>query len=589
MSDLSFARTYLLFALVAVPAAYALWSIGSIRAYRRATAVSRHAVGRPRFVSAAFLALGAALAIVAAAQPRWGTEQSVIPRRSAEVIFVVDVSRSMDAKDIAPSRLEATKTALATTIQRLQGDRIGLVIFAGNARLRFPLTTDRAAANQVVAALETGAILVQGGTSAASGLDIALDAFDKTRDAGRLIVFVSDGEDLGADPAASAARIKDAGVDFIAVGTGTATGATIPVYDARKKSTTDKLNRDGKPIVSKLNEPFLKALTVAANGRYIGADLAALPGAVEGRVASLKRRQADDLPSNIPVERFQWFAGVALACLLLASLGERVTGLPGRRAAFGAAVAALSLLIAGCATEVHDLNADAIAAYNRGDYETAINRFLDARALDPDNPSITLNLASTLDKAGRFEEASQAVRRLLVLPDPVTRAKGFASLGHHEFNAGHQQDALDAFRNALIDNPDDRASRHDYEVLLRLLNPDQQQQPAPGQGQPPPGQTPPAGGQDNPSPGNPGQDGTPSTPPARPTPAAGQGQQQATTPEALERQLAQIDAQVNALLRQAGDNPTPSQALQILQMLAERNRLAAQRDAFAGGGDPNDY
>lgn len=586
MNEVSFARPYLLMALILVPVAYAVWALASRRAYRRAQAISRDSAGRPRYISALLLTLGAALAIVASAQPRWGTEQSVIPRRSAEVIFVVDVSRSMDAKDVAPSRLEAAKTALTTTIQRLQGDRIGLVIFAGNARLRFPLTTDRSAANQVIAALETGAILVQGGTSAASGLDIALDSFDKSRDAGRLIVFISDGEDLGADPAAAAAKIHDAGVDFMAVGTGTANGATIPVYDARTKSTTDKLTRDGKAIVSKLNEPFLKALAVTTGGRYLGADLAALPGAVAGRIDSLKRRQTDDLPSNIPVERFQWFAGAALACLFLASMGERVSGLPGRKAALGAAVTALSLLIAGCATDVHDLNADGLAAYNRGDYETAINHFLDARALDPDNPAITLNLASTFDKAGRFEEASQAVRRLLVLPDPITRARGFASLGHHEFNAGHQQDALDAFRSALVDNPDDRASRHDYEVLLRLLNPDQQQ-PAPGQGQPPPG-SPPPGGQDNPAPGNPGQDGS-TPPPPSPSPGAGQGQPQATTPEALERQLRQLDGQVNALLRQAGDNPTPSQALQILQLLAERNRLAAQRDAFAGGGDPNDY
>jgi Ca-activated chloride channel family protein len=591
MSTISFARPYLLGGLVLVAVAYALWCVGSIRSARNGRAVSRDAGRRPRFLLAALLATSAALGVVAAAQPRWGTELSAIPRRSAEVVFVVDVSRSMDAQDIAPSRLQAAEKAISSTIQQLPGDRFALVIFAGSARLRFPLTSDRTAATQVVGSLETGTVLVDAGTNVSSGVDVAMGAFDNGDTGGRLIVFVSDGEDLATtDAAAAASQVSAAGIDLIVAGAGTSAGATIPVYDPAKKTTSPKLGSDGKPIVTKLDDPFLRALAAAAGGRYNGSDLSALPGAVEGRVASLRQGTTSDQPANVPVERFQWFAAAALALLLLASIGEQIPSLrPGRL--FGLAGALMAaIMLTGCATQAHDLNQQGIEAYQQGDFTTAVNDFGAARDQQPDSVVLSLNLATALDKAGRFDEAVTAAQRLLTLPDPKTRAMAYASVGHHEFAAGNLPNALDAFRSALLENPDDSASRHDYEVVLDLLSPpgtDQGQgsQTTPGE-QPTPGEGTPQGGQ-------PGPDQTP----APSAPGAQQGNQggstgpgQTPSPDALSQQIAQLDSEVNGILQASGGNPDAAQALQILQLLAERNRIAAQRDALNGGaGNPNDY
>ena len=594
MSAISFARPFLLAGLAPVVVAYVLWCAGSIRGYRRARAVSREDGGGPRFLMAGLMALAAALGVVAAAQPRWGTELSAIPRRSAEVVFVVDVSRSMDAQDVAPSRLQAAEKAVSSAIEQLPGDRFGLVIFAGSARLRFPMTSDRTAATQVVGSLETGTVLVEPGTNVSSGVDVAMGAFDSGESGGRLIVLVSDGEDQSTDAASAAAQVHDAGIDLIVAGVGTSAGVTIPVYDPAKKTTAPKPGIDGNPIVTKLDEPFLRALAAAAGGRYVGSDLAGLPGAVEGRVASLRQKTVSDQPTNVPVERFQWFASAALAILVVASVGEQLPSVRTRTVLGLAGATFAGILFTGCATQAHDLNQQGLEAFQRGDYATAVTDFSAARDQEPDSVALSLNLATALDRVGRFDEAVTAAQRLLTLPDPKTRALAYASIGHHEFAAGNLADALDAFQSALLENPDDSASRHDYEVVLRLLpppteQPGQQPQQAPG-GQATPGQGTPQGGQ-------PGPDQTP-TPGSGPgVPGVSQGNQggtaapgQTVTPDALNQQIAQLDSEVNGILQASGDNPDAAQAAQILQILAERNRIAAQRDALNSGvGNPNDY
>ncbi|MFN0146878.1 MAG: VWA domain-containing protein [Dehalococcoidia bacterium] len=601
---MTFAQPWLLLLLIAVPVALVWWWRGARAGRRLVSLISRERASGPRYAVAGLFALSAAAAIVAAAQPRWGTRESFIPREGAQLIIVLDVSRSMAVDDVKPVRLEAAKAAITTTLKRLGGDRVGLVIFAGDARLRFPLTTDFAAATQVIQSLETGGILVEGGTSAALGLDVALSAFDDTVDAGRMILLITDGDDLGADPAAVATRVKDSGVDLLVAGAGHPEGGTVKVLDTKTRKLVDKLDAGGAPIVSRLNEGFLRALAAAAGGRYIGADLGALPGAVDGRIATLKRARFERQSASLPVERYSWFAAASLGFLVLATVVERMPRAGGRPAALGGLAAAM-LLVVGCATRGYDLNEEGRAAFAGEDFKRAAELFVEAQAEQPDNPGISLNLAAALAADGRYEEASLAARRALNSPAAGTRARAHASIGHHRFALEDYAGALDAFRQALLEDPRDQASRHDYEVVLRILTPPEapeEQQPPP----PPPGQdgetpTPGAGGPEPPSPGagTPavGPTGTPA--PGQGTPAPGQGTpapggtpasgEPPLTPERIDQALTALDAQIAALIDEAGEEPTATEALRILELLAERARLAAQRDALAGGGDPNDY
>jgi Ca-activated chloride channel family protein len=587
-----FHHSLMLIGLVLVPLVFGTWVWGTRRAAARARSVSRVSAGRPPYAVAALLALAASAAIVAAAQPRWGTEQSAIPRTGADLVVIIDISRSMDARDTPPSRLDAARQAVLATLDRLQGDRVGLVVFAGSANLRFPLTSDLAAARQVVSSLETGAVYVGAGTSASIGLDTARNAFDFSKPTGRAVLLLTDGDDLGSDPSESALRLKDAGVDLIVAGVGTTQGGTIPITDVRSGAVTDKTDDSGAPIVTRLNETFLRALAGAAGGRYVGSDTSLVPGIVQARLDSLASAVVDERETAIPIERYQWFAAGALALLLLASIVEYLGRRPRPLLFVGAALALV--LLPGCASAAYSQNEAGRDALKAGDAQSAIDHFIKASAGNSGNAALNTNLAAAYYGAQRYDEAILTARRALTSNDPVARGRAYASVGHSQFAAGRLPDALDAFRHALLENPDDTASRHDYEVVAALVA--KQTPPTPPGQQPTPGAPPPGDS------GTPGGSATPppsATPTApgdgsgdgdgTPAPGATPGDAQPRTDKQIDQQLQAIDGQVAQLLQESGNNPDATQALQILQLLAERSRISGLRDPNAATSGPKDY
>ena len=589
---MTFALPVMLLALALVPLIGVLWVRGQRQAARGAAALSRTPPARPSYVAAAFALLAVTCAIVAAAQPRWGTRAAHLSRSGSELIVVMDVSRSMDATDAAPSRLEAAKKAVNATIDRLGSARVGLVVFGGSGRLRFPLTSDFQAARQVVSSLEAGQVFVTGGTSTALGLDEAFNVFDFSKPAGRAVLLVTDGDNLGDDPSDAATKLRVAGVDLMVAGVGTADGATVPITDPKTGRVTAKPGADGKPIVTRLNEPFLRAVAGAAAGRYLGAEPSAIPGLVEGHMRALESARFDQQATTLPVERYPWFAGAALALLLLGSLSEHLRWFRFRSARV-AALAVAALLIGGCATSAYSATEAGREALRRGDAQTAVDRFTEARAALPNDPRANLNLAVALHAAGRYDEAIAAARRATTDSDPKIRAQAFASIGHHEFAAKRLPGALADFKLALLADPGDDASRHDYEVVLALLTGSRQQNPPsqPGDSQQPANRQP--GGSASPD-----ASATPGSGPSQPNPSGGpqagtpgQGDQSggAPSPQEIERQLRQIDSDVSRILKESGDQPTSEQALEILRLLQERSKIAGERSATGPASGPSDY
>ncbi|HET7738854.1 MAG TPA: VWA domain-containing protein, partial [Tepidiformaceae bacterium] len=493
MSDLTFAYPGALFAIAVVVLIFAAAILAPRRNAARVRALAR-ATRIPAVAPALLLlALATALAVVAAGLPRWGTEERSVSRTGADLIVVLDVSRSMDATDVAPSRLAAAKTAIAATFERVNGGRVGLVIFGGSARVRLPLTTDVQAAIQVVSTLESGTVLVGAGTSASAGIAEALEALTSSGSdpSEALVLLISDGEDLG-DPAAAgaaASALRNAGVDFFVAGVGTAEGSTIPIYNPRTEQFEPRLNAAGQPLVSRLDETLLRLVASAAEGRYLGTDTTDIPGAVSGRLASLEQTRFDDQAAQAPIERFQWFAAAAFILLVLGTLAERLPGFRLRSVALPASAIVALLLFAGCATQAYSANEEGRDAFSRGDYPGAIAAFLDAQVEAPDDARITLNLAAAYHANGDLDDAARSARRALQSPDVLLQAQGYASLGHHLFAAGDLPASLDAFRNALLREPADDTIRHDYEVVLALLTPDDEEppegDPGDGDGEPP--------------------------------------------------------------------------------------------------------
>lgn len=596
MSSLQFGQPWILLLLALIPLALGTWLFGLHSVYASAATLTRNRLPRPPYLAVSLFAVVAALALIAAARPQWGTEAREVPLVGADLVVVLDVSRSMDARDVAPSRIAAARDAIRATFDRLGGDRIGLVIFAGDARIRFPLTTDLDAAIRVLDTIETGQLFVEGGSAAAAALDMAATAFDRDRDAGRLVLLITDGDDLGPDPGGSARRLAEQGIALMVAGVGTPAGATIPIVN-RAGETGPKLDASGEPIITRLNEPFLRSLAAAAEGRYIGSDLAAVPGAVASRLDALKQAQFDQRPADAPVERFPVFAAGALLALVLAIAAEnlRLPALGRSRAALAAAALVAVLLgAAACVEDAHVANREGIAAFENGDLESAIQRFSKAQAAKPGNLQVSLNLAAALHASGRYDDAARVARRATLAPGIALRARAYASIGHHRFALGQLDESLEAFREALLLRPENETYRRDYEVVLRLLNPlpPADDEPAPGEDPTPPGE-----GDDDGEPG--GDDGPPepgATPASSPGdspgdngPGSGDSPGGFTTSEEVEAELDRIDEQVRLLQLEAGEAPTLSEALEILDLLAERSRLAILRESLGRSGGPGDY
>ena len=596
---MTFASPLFLALLPVIPLGLLVWWFGMRRGIQRLAAFSRQPTAGPPVGAAVIFGFAAAAAVVSAAGPRLGERDAFLPRRGADLFVVLDVSRSMAAADVEPSRLDAAKAGVETMLKRLGGDRAGLVVFAGDARVRFPLTADLDAAARIVRGLEPAPVLVGAGTSARSGVDVALEAFDPESESGRILLLITDGDDLGPDPVGTAERIAASDVDFLVLGVGTEDGAPVPIVDPASGATSTLTRADGTPVITSLNAPFLRALATAAGGTYLGSDPTFLASVVPGRLASLNRVTFDERERSVPIDRSQWFAAAAILLAVAATAAERIR--PRRRHVAAALSVAAALFLSGCAAAAYDYNEQALDAYTRGDFNRAAELFVEAQAERPGDPALTLNLAAALHADGRFEEAATAARRALSSPSARWRNRAHASVGHHRFALGDLPGALDSFKQALIEDPEDETSRRDFEVVLRMLT------PAP---QTPPGGNDP-GESDEPSvsqPGEGGEPGTPDDPGAQPsdnpggqpggqpgqggTPPAGADPGEATTPltdEEAEERLDQIDAEVGRLIEEAGETPTAAQALEILRLLAERTRISGLRDSRGGDVDPADY
>jgi Ca-activated chloride channel family protein len=190
-----------------------------------------------------------------------------------DIVIALDVSNSMRAKDIQPSRLERAKLALEQTIAKMGGDRIGIVVFAGQAFTNLPLTDDHSAAQMVLESVTPDMISMQG-TAIGLAIEQSVASFppnEKDKDRGKAIIVISDGENHEDDAAEAAKSAAEKGIIVSAIGIGSENGEKIPEYDAQGNFTGNKLDEDGKEIVTKLDEENLKAISREGKGMYFRA------------------------------------------------------------------------------------------------------------------------------------------------------------------------------------------------------------------------------------------------------------------------------------------------------------------------------
>lgn len=257
--------------------------------------------------------------IAALMRPQGKGEQETIKatKPSADVMFVLDTSRSMLAEDVAPTRLDRAKADIASMVDRLDGDRVGLIAFAGRAASLCPLTPDHSFFRTALATADIRSA-GRGGTRVGEAIKAALRGFPAGPGA-KLIVLITDGDDQDQYSEEAAKAARDAGVRIIALGFGSETGSQITLVDPATKARS-VLMHEGKPVISKLDGESLKKIALVTEGVYIpvGTSAVALDDIMQSHITPIIRSAEAAAQRTIPAEKFQFYVFASLLLLLAA-------------------------------------------------------------------------------------------------------------------------------------------------------------------------------------------------------------------------------------------------------------------------------
>ena len=271
---------------------------------------------RGRLVKTGLLVAAIGFLVTALARPQFGSRIETVRREGQDILIALDLSASMIAEDMAPNRLDKAKFAIADLISRLDGDRVGLVAFAGEAFVQCPLTVDYGAATLFLNAMSPDLMSVQG-TNLGQALGVAMDAFGETDRRHRILVVITDGEDHEDEVEKAVARAIEEGVRLYPVGIGSIAGVPIPELDAGGRSQGFKRDGDGMVVTTRLDEHTLQMMAERTGGSYYraspaGTELAALAEEVsagDGQEFEVEQITVFD-------EQYQIFLGLALALLI---------------------------------------------------------------------------------------------------------------------------------------------------------------------------------------------------------------------------------------------------------------------------------
>lgn len=492
-----------LFALVGRSRRRALASIGSLHLLSALT--GSLSPGR-RLLRQAAVVGGVTLLCVALARPQLGYRWEQTHRRGVDLLFAIDTSKSMLTRDVKPDRLERAKLAVRSLVEKFPDDRVGLVAFAGSAFVQTPLTLDHGIVDESVAALDTNVIPL-GGTDIASAIDQADKALsgDEHR---KILVLITDGEDLAGDAVAAAERAVKDGVVIYTLGVGTPRGELIPVAgpDGHTAFVRDET---GALVTSRLDEALLGKIARATGGDYrpLGDGGQGLEALYQDELSKLPRSDLASRSVRVPIERYQWPLGAGLLLLAIEPLvnerrrRRRVPALPGGARTAAAAAGLAALLVAPVASASPQ---SAERAYGRGDFPAAEEQYAQAAKAAPGDARLSFNLGAAAYRNGDFDGAAKAFESTLRTDDLALQQRAYYDLGDASFRLGertlakkdveatigHWKRSIDDYEGSLRLKPDDADARFNLELVKRRLaelekkqQEQKQQQQQQGQGQ----------------------------------------------------------------------------------------------------------
>jgi len=439
---------------------------------------------------------GVACLAVALARPLIGFRWEEAKRNGLDVMIAVDTSKSMLAQDVKPDRLTRAKMAVEDLLAKLDGDRVGLVAFAGSSFLQCPLTLDYDAFRQSLDALDVN-IIPRGGTDLAAAIHETEAALEGNGNNERILVLLTDGEDLEGNALEAARAAAKNGLKIFTVGVGSANGELIPATDELGGTQFAK-DASGQFVKSRLDETMLKQIAEATGAMYqpLGQQAQGLETIYSQGMAQFTRRELASRLQKVGIERFQWPLALGLFFLVLEPLlgirrNKRVTkpaatsrptlaaswNRMARPAMAGAAVALLT--VAGSA---HASVGSAEKAFLKGDYTKAEQEYRQAATKNPDKPELQYNLGAAAYKAGTFDQAAESFAKAMKTDDLTLQQDNYYNLGNTQYRLGQKteqanaqatiktwEQAVQSYEAALQLKPDDADAKYNRDLVKRKL------------------------------------------------------------------------------------------------------------------------
>lgn len=465
-----------------------------------------------------FLFLGLTFVILALARPRWGYEEVQSFSQGRSMILAIDTSRSMLAKDLKPNRLERAKLAAKDIVTEMNGDRIGLIAFAGKAFLQAPLTTDHLAVNEILDQIDTE-LIPRGGTNLSSAVDLALESFRESDTRQKALILFSDGEALEGQEqvAALKKRASNEAMMILTIGVGTENGSIIPELGANGKTRDGVFVRDsnGQVVRSRLDAVALRALATGG-GRYIQlGDRASLTRVVKSITDNLETASEEQEVQKRPIERFMWPLGIGVFFLIASHLthllflyfgrDERANS-PGSIPMASKAVspAIVVLITLSFSSLLSDAKEDAWRLIEQENFASAVRVFetelKSTKLTDRERTSLNMGMGSAAFRLGNYSIACEAYGKALIQPAKRSRELAHYNLGNTLFRMGEKTlnpggngnnpdnpvpleadpaaiettliqwiSAVEHYEAALVINPNNADARHNVEVVKKKI------------------------------------------------------------------------------------------------------------------------
>ncbi|MBL4653591.1 MAG: VWA domain-containing protein [Flavobacteriales bacterium] len=254
--------------------------------------------------------------IIGLANPQIGSKVQEVKREGIDIMIALDLSNSMLAEDLSPNRLERSKRAIHQFIGELKSDRLGIIVFGGQAYVQLPITTDYAAAKLFLSTINTDIIPTQG-TAIGAAIDLAMESFDMESTTNKSIVVISDGENHEDDAVESAKTANELGIIVHTIGVGSPQGAPIPIYRGKQQNGYRK-DKDGSTIMTQLNEEMLQEIAMNGDGVYVHATNS--QGGLEQILDEINKMEKVEFGTKVFTDyedRFQYFIGSSIILLLL--------------------------------------------------------------------------------------------------------------------------------------------------------------------------------------------------------------------------------------------------------------------------------